>query len=337
MELKSKDLIKILPEAKEIIKRRRLILKTIFDLESPGRRTLAKETSFGERVIRNEIETLVTENLISVSPQGIRITSLGKEILELIENSFQDIFNFESMEKRLQELLKIPKVIIIPGDSGESKVAWRELGKAGANIFGEMKSSFKSISVAGGTTLAEVAAQLVPFQKPELLILPARGGLGEEMELQANTIAAKIAGKLGAKYKLLHIPDAISEKIAAELLHNQQVAQVISLIRESEAIFLSVSNINEIVRRGQIEEKELNLLKGKNAVGEALGYFYNNKGEIVYSKSSIGIKIEDLEKNKKVVLIAGGQGKSEAIKAVAKKGFTDILITDEGAAEKILN
>lgn len=337
MELKLQDLIKILPEAKEIIKRRRLILKTISELSSPGRRTLAKETSLGERTIRNETELLATENLISVSPQGISITSEGKEILQAMEKNFKYVFDFESMEKKLQEQLNIPKVIVIPGDSGRSEVARRELGKAGANIFGEMKSNFKSISVAGGTTLAEVASQLIPFQKPELLILPARGGLGEEMELQANSIAAKIAGKLGAKYKLLHIPDAISEKIASELLHNHHVAQVISLIRESEAIFLSVSNINEIVRRGQVEGKEIQLLKEKNAVGEALGYFFNNNGEIVYSKSSIGIKIEDLEKNKMVVLIAGGQGKSKAIEAVAKKGFADILITDEGAAEKILN
>ena len=300
MELKSKDLIKILPEAKEIIKRRRLILKTIFELNLPGRRTLAKETSLGERIIRNEIEILARENLISVSPQGISITSHGEEILEAIEKNFQDIFNFEDIEKKLQEQLKIPKVIVIPGDSGKSEVARRELGKAGANIFGEMRNNFKSISVAGGTTLAEVASQLIPFQKPELLILPARGGLGEEMELQANTIAAKIAGKLGAKYKLLHIPDSISEKIASELLHNQQVAQVISLIRESEAIFLSVSNINEILRRGQIEEKELQLLKATHAVGEALGYFFDNNGEIVYSKSSIGIRLKTWKKVKRL-------------------------------------
>ncbi len=337
MEIKFKDLNKILPEAKEIIKRRRMILKTISELSLPGRRTLAKETSLGERVIRNEVEILAQEKLILVSSKGIDISAEGKIVLEAIQNNFQEIFNFEKIEGNLQTKLNISKVIVIPGDSGDSEVSRRELGRAGAKIFGEMKNKYKSISVAGGRTLAEVASQLIPLKKPDLLILPARGGLGEEMEIQANTISAKIAGKLGASYRLLHIPDAISEKIAEELRDNQQISQVISLIRESEVIFLSVSNIKEIIRRGQVEEKEAKLLKEREAVGEALGYFFNSSGEIVYSKSSIGINIEDLEKNKKVVLIAGGKGKSEAIEAVAKKGFADILITDEGAAEKILN
>ena len=185
--------------------------------------------------------------------------------------------------------------------------------------------------------MAEIAEKLVPMKRPQLLILPARGGLGEELELQANSVAAKIAGKLEARYKLLHIPDSISEKIASELLHNQQIAEVIALIRESEALFLSVSNIEEIARRGQIEKKELDFLKDKGAVAEALGYFFDKRGEIVYSKSSIGIKIEDLERNKRVVLVAGGEKKAEAVEAVARKGFIDILITDEGAAKKILS
>ena len=337
MELKLKDLNKILPEATEIIKRRRRLLKIISELNSPGRRTLVKETSMGERILRNEIEILAKENLVIISPQGVRITREGEELLKIIDEKFKDVLNYQKMEEDLQVKLGITKVIIIPGDSGESEVSKFELGKAGAEILSEMKNNFKSISVAGGTTLAEVATQLTSIKKPDLLILPARGGLGEDMEIQANTIAAKIAGKLGAKYKLLHIPDSISEKIAAELLHNPQISQVISLIRNSEAIFFSVSTINEILKRGQIEEKERQLLEERHGVAEALGYFFNKNGEIVYFKSSIGIKIEDLEKKKKVILIAGGKVKSKAIEAVAKKGFTDILITDEGAAEKILN
>ena len=50
------------------------------------------------------------------------------------------------------------------------------------------------IAVTGGTTMAQVAEMLNPIpDSKNLLFVPARGGLGEDVCNQANTIVAKMA------------------------------------------------------------------------------------------------------------------------------------------------
>jgi central glycolytic genes regulator len=76
-------------------------------------------------------------------------------------------------------------------------------------------------------------------------------------------------------------------------------------------------------------------LKNTQAKGEAFGYYFSEQGSIVYSTPSIGLKLDDLDKIKTVLAIAGGKGKASAIEAVTKTGIIDWLIIDEGAAWQI--
>lgn len=326
---------KILPEIKEIIKSRAIILKTILEFQPVGRRSLAKRLNLGERQIRNETNILANEELLKITGAGLEITNDGKELLEKIEPLIRNIVNIDSLEEVLEENLNLKKVIIVPGEASENQVVKKELGKRTAEYLSRIEFTYESIAVAGGTTLAEVAEHIHPQNRPDLMVLPARGGLGEEVEIQANTIAAKIAKKMKAKYKLLHLPETINEKISQELLETPSIAEIVTQIKESEILLLGLSSIREIALRKQIEANELIHLEDNGAKGEALGYFFNEDGEVIYARSSIGITLEDLQKKKLIIAVAGSKKKADAIKAVAKKGFIDILITDEGAAEKI--
>jgi central glycolytic genes regulator len=78
-------------------------------------------------------------------------------------------------------------------------------------------------------------------------------------------------------------------------------------------------------------------LENQVAVGEAFGYYFNEKGEIVHKVLTIGLQLEDLEQIPNVIAVAGGSSKAKAIKAYMKKApASTILITDEGAARKLL-
>ena len=50
-----------------------------------------------------------------------------------------------------------------------------------------------------------------------VMVVPARGGIGRALETQANTVAAEIAGRLGGHHRLMHLPDDIDEAAMAEL------------------------------------------------------------------------------------------------------------------------
>ena len=55
---------KIVPELVEVLEKRYNVLRTIFYNQPIGRRMLASELNLGERVVRNEIDLLKTQNLI---------------------------------------------------------------------------------------------------------------------------------------------------------------------------------------------------------------------------------------------------------------------------------
>ena len=83
---------------------------------------------------------------------------------------------------------------MVPGDSDVSPFAKRELGRAGAKALGNIMSDNDVVAVTGGSTTAEVAEQLnPPTSLKGVWFVPARGGLGESLEIQANTIASTMA------------------------------------------------------------------------------------------------------------------------------------------------
>ena len=125
------------------------------------------------------------------------------------------MFGLVELEEKIRQAYGLRKVVIIPGDSESSPEVKRELGRAGARTLLSFVENGDTIAVTGGSTLAEVAEQMPALPNGESLtdtwFVPARGGLGESMEIQANTIASKMAKRVGAEYRLLHVPDLLSE------------------------------------------------------------------------------------------------------------------------------
>ena len=114
-----------------------------------------------------------------------------------------------------------------------------------------------------------------------VLVVPARGGLGEEMEQQAGTIAARIANSLGAQYRLLHIPDNLEESTAQVLLQDSHVHGIIQTIKSSDILVHGIGSALEMASRRNFTSAELEQLRESGAVGEALRYYFDKAGKIV--------------------------------------------------------
>jgi central glycolytic genes regulator len=91
-----------------------------------------------------------------------------------------------------------------------------------------------------------------------------------------------------------------------------------------------------MMQRRNFTAERQQALENLGAVAEAFGYFFNAKGEIVYACNSIWLKMDDLKRIPKVVAVAGGKQKAQAIMAVFTHWKKGILVTDEGAAREIM-
>jgi central glycolytic genes regulator len=329
---------KIVPEVIPLLLSRYQILRSIRFLQPVGRRALAEKLQLQERKIRNEVDVLKEYELISYSPAGMQVTPGGDDLLWQLEEYIREIQGLSILEERIAALYHITQVIIVPGDSDLDQSVKKDLARVTAQYLLQSLTDGAILAVSGGTTLAEVASVLLtPQLKRNITVVPARGGLGEEVEIQANTVAANIAKGLGANYRLLHAPDDLRAKTMQTIAGEPKIKELLELLRRADMVLHGVGSAEEITRRRGMTDEKINEILSKGAVGEAFGYYFAQDGTVVHSTSSVGLQLNELEFIDQVVAVAGGKSKALAVKAVLSNAPRHVLILDEGAARALVD
>src|SRR5690606_30534058 len=266
-----------------------LLLQHISFAQPVGRRALAAYLDWPERLVRKEMDFLRRQGLIVSDPEGMRITPEGEAILKSLREYLRDFRGISQLERELERRLVLKRIIIVPGDSDHDPTVKKELARATAQYLQSILQAGMTLAVTGGTTLAEVAESLPTSREPlDITVVPARGGLGEEVELQANTVAARIAQRLGAQYRLLHIPDVLA--VQAE----PRIRELLEQIKRADVLLHGIGPAEEMARRRGLPAETIRLLRQRRAVGEAFGFYFDREGRVVYTTSSVGIRHEDV-------------------------------------------
>jgi central glycolytic genes regulator len=329
---------RLLPDLLQVLQKRYSILRYIGFMQPVGRRSLAVSLGYTERVLRGEVDFLREQNLIYTNNVGMSLTPEGKNLLEDLEGFMRELKGIDVMEMELKHKLGIKKVVIVPGDSDESPMVKGELGKASAICMKKLLSGKNIIAVTGGSTMAAIAERLSPeITQKELLFVPARGGVGEDVQNQANTICSIMSRNTQSKHRVFYVPDQVSTDIYESLIREPDIHEVLKLIKSASMVLHGIGDAITMAERRKTNPEILSMLESSKAVGEAFGYYFNEQGEIVHKVLTIGLQLEDLVGIPNVIAVAGGNSKAKAIKAYLKQApASTILITDEGAARKLL-
>lgn len=328
---------KIVPELIELLEKRYNILRTIYYNQPVGRRILANSVNLGERIVRTEINFLKSVNLIEISTPGMIVTAEGEKIIDKLKGFIHEIKGLSDIEDVIKEKLNVKNVIVVPGDMEEDRTVMKELGRAAANYIKSVIKSGDTIALTGGSTIKEVIDNVPKIHNVHnALVVPARGGMGKQVEIQANTLAANLANKIGGSYKLLHIPDNISDRALDTMLNEKDIKEIIDNIRNANVLIYGIGRADEMARRRGVTSERLEDLITMGTVGEAFGCYFNKNGEVVYSTPTVGINSNDIRKINYPIAVAGGSSKAEAILATEKDNKQGVLITDEGAAKELL-
>ena len=328
---------KIVPETVELFMKRYEILKIISVFQPIGRRALSGKTGISERSMRTEIDKLNEINLIRVQSSGVELTDDGKSILEEVQRTFYFIKNLSETELKLKEKLNLKRAVVVSGDAETDIFTFHDLGKKAAETMLELIKNDTILGITGGTTMACVVKQMSKKKGfKNLLVLPARGALNEELEIQANTIAANLAEKLNSEYKLLHIPDNLDEKELNALKNNKIISEVLKDIKKINLLVFGLGNAKDMAVRRNTDLEVYNKIENENLIAEAFGYYFDHQGQMKMQTNSVGITLKNFVEIKNKIGVAAGKSKAEAISAVAKFNSNFILVTDESTANKIL-
>lgn len=337
MDLEENSLIALLvPEMMEQAAERYEILRQIALSQPVGRRLLAVHTNLTERVVRSHVEAMERSGLLYVQPVGIRLSNKGEMVLAPLSRYFLQRPSLSEMERALTSILSLKQVILVHGDVDQDNAVKQRIGQEAALAMSRVVKAGQIIAVSGGTTMAAMASSL-PKLSLDVTVVPARGGFGEKIECQANTIAAVTAEKLGGTYRMLHIPDGFSPELI-DMLRKEtpDLTEIESLIHRADILAIGVGEANRMAQRHQLETAQKNKLAADGACGEALGIYADIRGHVLYTMNNVGIALKELPSIPHVCIAAGGASKGAAILAMARAGVRGTLITDEGAAKEIL-
>lgn len=327
------------PEMEELLPLRFNLLNSIKFNQPVGRRMLSGTMGYTERVVRRECDILKDNNLIDYYPDGMRLTQKGHEVLEALTEVFYKINGINLLEEEIARKLNIKKVIVGSVGIQDQAVSLNEIGYEAAKYLSTIIKEKSIIGLTGGSSIERVIngykSDWVQSDGKDVMIVPARGGLGNKSEYQANTLAERLANKIGAQYQLLYTQDNLSKATIEELKNEPNIKKILDNISKLDVLLFGIGQASVMANRRVLEQEEIDEIMSKGAVAESFGYYFNKDGEIVYEISTIGIDLQIFKNLNHIIAVAGGVEKAEAIIAISKLNPNLVLVTDEQTAKKI--
>lgn len=329
---------KLIPQVLEIMTKRYSILRQIYLSETIGRRSLANVLGLSERVVRSETEVLREQGLIRVETSGMNITDEGIELLEQLKDTMNEVMGLSTLEERLTQLLGIKKVILVPGDYQKNKSVLVDVGRSAASYFTKILNDDDIVSITGGTTMLEFSKGIKTDKKFEnVTIVPARGSVGLNVQIQSNNIASDMSKRLHSKYELLNLPDKLGKESMMMLAQEPEIKKALDLVSKSNIVVFGVGRADEMILKRNLSESKTKEILEKGAIGESFGYYFNKSGEIVYRLNTIGIDLESVKQARTVIAVFAGAKKVEAFLAISKINKNLVLVTDENSGRSLID
>ena len=297
---------------------------------------------YKDELTQDEIARRLSMSRASVGRMLDRARKVGLVSISLNADHL-DAFEVSS---ELRRTFNLTEVLVVPDHDKEPADHHRlnaRLGLGGAQFMSTHLRPGGTLGVGWGETVSRVIASVNfgavgPVHMVTLTggvdgylqtILSSKGESGTEPETTTATI----------------IPTPIvasTPKLAAALKAEPTIQQVLTQACGVDQAIVGVGTPAAdatIVQMGYLAADDVRLLHDRGVVGDILGQFFDADGRVVnlpIHERRIGIELSDLASIPKVVGVAGGLHKAEAILGALRGGFLDVLVTNELVALRLL-
>ena len=250
-----------------------------------------------------------------------------------------------ALEDELARRFGLKFALVAPNLNG-GDLPLATLGNAGSRFLHSVLEDGPdlTIGVGHGRTIASVVDNLPRVSRPGVRFVSLLGGIVRNAVANPFDIIHRLGERTGGETYFMPVPfvaDSVADK--AVLTAQRSLREVFDLAAETELCIVGIGELsdNAFMRlSGMVSDADFRELREAGAVGEVLGEFLDGDGrplDVDVNRRSIGLKLDDLRGGgRRVVAIAGGSGKVEAIGAVLRTGVITGLITDEVTARSIV-
>jgi DNA-binding transcriptional regulator LsrR (DeoR family) len=254
-----------------------------------------------------------------------------------------DIVECVELETRLAERFGLQYCEVAP-DLGEEGFEFRALGQAGAGFLKREieRGDNKVIGLGHGRTLSSAVHHMPRLNAKGLRFVSMLGGLSRNYVANPYDVMHRIAEKTGAHAYMMPVPFFDNTGEDREVMLAQRgVKEVFDLANNADLKLVGLGTVDaeaQLVLSGMVEPREIAEVAASGGVGEILGHFFEADGRILETTLTARTLSASLPRSKteRLVALAGGIAKAEAIRAVLKSRCLYGLITDERTAQALL-
>jgi DNA-binding transcriptional regulator LsrR (DeoR family) len=253
---------------------------------------------------------------------------------------------FADLETALRDRYGLMEAIVVDCSEDRDGAIMARIGEAAAHFLEVTLQPDEIIGVSSWSqTILRMVDNIHPMKAARArYVVQTLGGMGDpSVQAHATQLTARLAKLTGGEPRLLPVQGVTPTREAREVIVSDP------FVRQTMALFghltLAVIGIGAVApsellaRSGNIfPPHELAELVGRGVVGEISLHFFDRAGTPVRTpldERVIGISLDELRKADRVMALAGGRSKTEAIAGALRLGVVDVLVTDRFTAARL--
>lgn len=250
------------------------------------------------------------------------------------------------IEDALQARYGLDEAVVVDCLEGEEQIA-HDLGAAAAFY---LENTLKPSDVLGISSWSAALLAMVNAMHPSqrfknTRVIQILGGVGNpNAEVHATQVTRRLADLIGGEATLLPSPGVVGSKSARDVLMKDRfVREALDLFPKVTLALVGIGATEPsraLASSGNVfSPQELKVLAGKGAVGDICLRFFDAAGREVVTELNdrvISMELNQLHAVRRVVGVAGGRRKTNAIRGALAGKLVNVLITDLASAERLL-
>ena len=297
---------------------------------------------YKDELTQDEIARRLSVSRASV---GRMLDRARKEGLVSINLNADHLDAFE-VSSELRRTFDLSEALVVPDhdkEPADHHLLNARLGLGGAQFMSTHLRPGGSLGVGWGETVSRVIASTNFGAVGPVHMVTLTGGVDGYLQTILSSKGEGSAEPEATTATIIPTPIVASTpKLAAALKAEPAIQQVLTQACGVDQAIVGVGTPAAdatIVQMGYLAADDVRQLHDRGVVGDILGQFFDSDGQVVslpIHDRRIGIELSQLASIPKVVGVAGGLHKAEAILGALRGGFLDVLVTNELVALRLL-
>ena len=253
---------------------------------------------------------------------------------------------FADLETALRDRYHLTEAIVIDCSEDRDGAIMARIGEAAAHFLEVTLQQDEIIGVSSWSqTILRMVDNIHPLKSAKAkYVVQILGGMGDaSVQTHATQLTARLAKLTGGEPRLLLVQGITSSREAKlVMLADPVVRETMDLFGRLSLAIVGIGAVEPsdlLARSGNtFSKQEMAMLHEAGAVGEISYRFYDEADRPVETPLNdrvIGISLEDLKRADRVMALAGGESKTQAIAGALKLGVVDVLVTDKFTAARL--